>query len=669
MSEEIPPKNTAAIVVGIEKYAYSKDWDLHGPADDAVSFVEWLRGRDVHPNKIRLFLSPLTTDPERKRTLETRCRRAEVTEWQDATSDNIRKAILSLDGDAAQENDLLYLFWSGHGTMDYHDNRYLFCADAISNYKACFEIGNIWRWLRHERKRQIKRQIGIVDSCADYFGEKRLKRDESSGPAVVSLPVDSQDPKVRQSVLYSAARGERAFSHNNSLHKTADFSKVILERLNHDKSGKWPPDFDKLAENTQSHFEDLRRNGLSQQTPVYYIIESEKGRKTLLGNLIDPIDQSRRISEVRERVLEIETSPDERYKCYLDTLRHRGRHINNPENPDQRNLDKILGNLAEMEISAYALSPLMEFTWRMAHSRHTDLANWVEEQVQDKAQLVALRRRINQEKQEAAGLAALRKIMYLMIDIDEPVSIKRTFPNNLRCWLHDGERATPLDEIPCSNSANGLRESVIKRVNELESGQYTEYNQGDLFIEFFVSIERVFHDMDQWEYAVNTKLGVMFPVVVRWRERTFIGAGIIPWRNVADRIKNSLGLSTVFWLTGHNLPQEQIIAHLRKGSYGVCVGLTIALADGNEATRNLLRFLFHGGVPFAFWPRQHHADSQSFTQTLQSKLDNTPIDEIPRALMELRYEAAGNGGHAGEALTVLWDDPRRNPLVEKLQKP
>ena len=46
-------------MVGVEKYAAGRPWDVQGPAKDACRFTAWLRDKQVPDPNIMLFLSPL----------------------------------------------------------------------------------------------------------------------------------------------------------------------------------------------------------------------------------------------------------------------------------------------------------------------------------------------------------------------------------------------------------------------------------------------------------------------------------------------------------------------------------------------------------------------------------------------------------------------------------
>src|SRR5450432_361701 len=63
MPRAADPATTYAIVVGIEKYAGGKDWNLNGPASDACRMALWLRKNGVPADRIAFHLSPLDPEP------------------------------------------------------------------------------------------------------------------------------------------------------------------------------------------------------------------------------------------------------------------------------------------------------------------------------------------------------------------------------------------------------------------------------------------------------------------------------------------------------------------------------------------------------------------------------------------------------------------------------
>ena len=68
----ISPARTIAVVIGVERYAIGRSWDLDGPALDAARFTRWLVDRGVGPERIHLLAAPLPQNEEEfARLLET----------------------------------------------------------------------------------------------------------------------------------------------------------------------------------------------------------------------------------------------------------------------------------------------------------------------------------------------------------------------------------------------------------------------------------------------------------------------------------------------------------------------------------------------------------------------------------------------------------------------
>lgn len=126
---DINPEETYALVVGIEKYQAGHDWNLNGPAKDAINFTDWLLDRRVKPENIHLFVSPLEQNSNllQKTSLIVKA----------ANRENISDIINHLlDKNIAGQ--LLYVFWGGHGIITKSretKRRLLFSSSDNKNYR------------------------------------------------------------------------------------------------------------------------------------------------------------------------------------------------------------------------------------------------------------------------------------------------------------------------------------------------------------------------------------------------------------------------------------------------------------------------------------------------------------------------------------------------------
>src|SRR6266404_4710789 len=125
------PASTIAIVVGVEKYDAGDNWNLDGPATDALRFTEWLIKQKVPPQNILAFVSPLKafSFPNEVKV-------------KSATRQNIDEAIRTTL--RPRDEQLLFFFWGGHGAIS-KDNmsRRLFYTDATAEDKKNLDLNDL----------------------------------------------------------------------------------------------------------------------------------------------------------------------------------------------------------------------------------------------------------------------------------------------------------------------------------------------------------------------------------------------------------------------------------------------------------------------------------------------------------------------------------------------
>lgn len=245
----ITPSNVHALIVGIEKYdAGSPDYDLNGPASDAVNFLDWLLDRGVEPEKIHLFLSPLENN---KRRLDAHIK-AKGLSLKPAKSQEIRKAI---DYELLQEGkkgDLLYIFWSGHGFITKTDStiRRLFLEDTDNVSKRNLNLNSLLEALKTSTYGSgFSRQILLIDACANSY-YRDLNKTLQGVASGEDFAANGDINKAEQFVLFASAEYE--VTTNDSDAGIGTFSKVVLEEL-----GEQPllPEMIEIANRVQEKFE------------------------------------------------------------------------------------------------------------------------------------------------------------------------------------------------------------------------------------------------------------------------------------------------------------------------------------------------------------------------------------------------------------------------------
>lgn len=265
-SRKIDPKDTHAIVVGIEKY--DGGWELDGPATDACKFVDWLRARHVPADNITLFLSPLDQNlgvlnrpqPQPKGAFSHQI-------YQEITENLARK-----------NGELLIVNWGGHAVIKADGTRRLFYADANQANMVNFDLNSALIALRSEYFQGFKSQIFIVDACAEYFelGGVDVSLPHQTLPA--GYPAEGCD----QFVLLASRPGELA--ENLTTRKTGRFSEAVRQLLGKQDNATWPPEMQRLTTDLLQRFTELRDAGEVYQTPSFFWYRDWNDNEGTLGN-------------------------------------------------------------------------------------------------------------------------------------------------------------------------------------------------------------------------------------------------------------------------------------------------------------------------------------------------------------------------------------------------
>ena len=265
------PQQTYALVVGVEDYAAGGDWNrLDGPVPDARRFADWLRGRGVPAQNIRLFLSPRASN----QPLLT-------SNQPDATAATRQAIYAALMHDLnTKHGDLLYIFWSGHGMMKAKGQRRLFYADATPTSMLNLELDGLLTTLRSTTFDGFKRQICIVDACASYE-----YLEEGAFPHE-GLAHGEMRPECEQFVLMGAKAGD--YADNIGSEQTGIFAKTVLGLLTADQTSAWPPNMQRITRELQERFTILRNEGKTNQTPNYFSYQDWDGNIDDRGTLGNP---------------------------------------------------------------------------------------------------------------------------------------------------------------------------------------------------------------------------------------------------------------------------------------------------------------------------------------------------------------------------------------------
>ncbi len=284
------PKKTTAIVVGVENYDAGQSWNLKGPAHDACKFATWLSDKQVPPENISLFISPLAENRE----LEL----PNGLSFQAATEQNVTSLVEKAL--AQSSHDLLYFYWGGHGVITTAGERQLFYADATVANKKNLDLNALLAFLRTDyfHAGALARQIVLVDACANYVENMGATKDLPQRSFPNGKPLENRE----QFVLMAAKPGE--FAKNLDDEKTGLFTKELMLQL--DKSANHLPDMQAITQNLQARFEILRTEKKAEQTATFMWIHDWNSNEELA--LIG--DKSEEIFDYDAYISYVDKEPD-----------------------------------------------------------------------------------------------------------------------------------------------------------------------------------------------------------------------------------------------------------------------------------------------------------------------------------------------------------------------
>jgi hypothetical protein len=268
----VDPSKVYALVVGIEQYQAGPDYDLNGPARDALSFAQWLLTHGVQPAHIQLFLSPL----EQNRGVLTEAAEQGLTP-QTATRDLISRSITNYFFDQGGREKVLYVFWAGHGFITKLKTtiRRLLFADTDTHNKWNLEFDALLQAFQTAQHGKVfPRQIFWVDACAnpmfrDFYPTLQA---EAAGEGFVTSGTQGQ---AEQFALFAAA--EYAVATNLAQAGTGRFSQSVLAELQ--AQPLWP-DMPELARQIKANFRDQQH-----LEPVFWSFSLGGGDCEVIDNI------------------------------------------------------------------------------------------------------------------------------------------------------------------------------------------------------------------------------------------------------------------------------------------------------------------------------------------------------------------------------------------------
>jgi hypothetical protein len=256
-----------ALVVGIETYEIGPDYDLDGPAQDGLNFIDWLLSQGVLPWNIRFFVSPLAKNVVvRSQAEKLGIKTSPAT--RDAIDGYIREELIT----EQSKGEGLYVFWGGHGilTKTHSTTRRLLFADTTAENKLNLDVNSLVQALSTSAHGTgYRQQIFLVDACANnyYQGLYEIAQSEVAGQRYSAT--GEQNP-AEQFVMFAAADYGVAI---NGL-GTGLFSSAVLAELQ--GQPLWP-EMKALAERVKASFGEQNK-----PEPVYWWYQ-EDGCNTVVS--------------------------------------------------------------------------------------------------------------------------------------------------------------------------------------------------------------------------------------------------------------------------------------------------------------------------------------------------------------------------------------------------
>lgn len=217
-----------AFLVGIEHYAET-NWDVPGPALNAIAVARWLLSTGVAPSDIHLFANVYVGDaaPVGHGAEVDMALAALMTEGVDVHRDCSYSAIDSFwrsDLPEVAPGARLLTFWSGHGFTSNKHSRIFFCSDFTATLtNRVFHATQFLLSLTSMPYARYTRQIMVADVCANYVD--------------YDVPDDLQrvtTQTVDQQVIFASREGEYA----KGSEVRGAFTDIMLRVLQ--QIGDWP---------------------------------------------------------------------------------------------------------------------------------------------------------------------------------------------------------------------------------------------------------------------------------------------------------------------------------------------------------------------------------------------------------------------------------------------
>ncbi|MCD9593360.1 caspase family protein [Streptomyces sp. 8ZJF_21] len=279
-------RRTHAVLVAVERYNGSDRLNLDGPVRDAIGMREWLTGRGVPPENIRLLASPMERNRAALEAAHPGYRPAERADVRKV----FREGLSHIDGD-----DWLWVYWAGHGVQTRGGRWSLLYPETSDTDLQGLDADSLVDLVRtdHLRWDAVERVTVVIDACRQALPPGTHELADIPQPLT-----DWPQTKPERPVYWMRACQAGAVAMERD--GTGRFTSVLLRQLEAQGEAGAALDLDRVWQGVRDEFARLNGAGSGRQYPSVHIIDwDEQGRMVRLGPPAPPLDpEKRRFREV-----------------------------------------------------------------------------------------------------------------------------------------------------------------------------------------------------------------------------------------------------------------------------------------------------------------------------------------------------------------------------------
>lgn len=348
------------------------------------------------------------------------------------------------------------------------------------------------------------------------------------------------------------------------------------------------------------------------------------------------------------------------------------------QGPDQKSEDLkgCLNHLWDIPIQQrqeYKSLPVFEFIERIARNttdkkKSDELKRKINEIINEHYQELT-ENDISVMQKEIADqeIDGKQNLLYLLVEIHPSKKDSDQYRIYFSFW-QDQENIKYYEIEDQTYTINDISEKVSEVLNMITK-KY-KYGMTELTIEFFLPLELMHCEVDQWSKSHSllslVNIGIDYKVIVRSLERANDMGLHGYWKEKWDKAQsisskpvnhNIFGISDLNQYSAQRLYKELI--HSKE----VCLGFLTFLPSICNDKRSVLSEIISAGIPIILWSRLCHDECKKpleVNRKFKALFENNRVCQIPDQIRSERRQAK-HPTDIGNHITLLWDDPNRLP--------